>query len=68
MTDGGPVPPDIEPGAHLRPWLGYMDTFAFIVLVNYWIRVAWRTAPEATMSYPPAAPVGSSVSVARQAS
>ena len=53
---------------HLRPWLGYADTFAFIVLVNYWIRVAWRTAPEATMSYPPAAPVASSVSVARQAS
>jgi len=53
---------------HLRPWLGYMDLFAFIGLVNYWIRVAWRTAPEATVSYPPAAPVGSAVSVARQAS
>jgi hypothetical protein len=53
---------------HLRPWLGYMDLFAFIVLVNYWIRVAWRTAPEATVSYPPAAPVGSALSAARQAS
>ncbi len=53
---------------HLRPWLGYMDMFAFIVLVNYWIRVAWRTAPEATISYPPAPPVASSLSVARQAS
>jgi hypothetical protein len=45
-----------------------MDTFAFIVLVNYWIRVAWRTAPEATMSYGPAGRRPPAVSVARQAS
>jgi hypothetical protein len=52
----------------LRPWLGYMDLFAFIVLVNYWIRVAWRTAPEATMSYPPEAAVVPAVPVPRQSS
>jgi hypothetical protein len=53
---------------HLRPWLGYVDMSAFFVLANYWCRVAWRTAPEATMSYPPSAPVRSAASVARQAS
>ncbi len=53
---------------HLRPWLGYMNTFAFIVLVHYWCRVAWRTPSEATMLYPPAASVGSAGWVARQAS
>jgi hypothetical protein len=53
---------------HLRPWLGYMDTLAFFVLINYWIRVAWRTPSEATMPYAPAAAVGPAVSVARQAS
>jgi hypothetical protein len=42
---------------HLRPWLGYINTFAFFALANYWCRVAWRTAAEAAMIYPPAAPV-----------
>jgi hypothetical protein len=36
---------------HVRQWVGYIDTLAYITLVGYWIRVAWRTAPESTMPY-----------------
>jgi hypothetical protein len=36
---------------HLRASVGYVDTLAFFFLVNYWCRVAWRTAPEATVVY-----------------
>jgi hypothetical protein len=38
---------------HLRPWVGYLDPLAFFVLTNYWLRVAWRTAPESTLIPPP---------------
>jgi hypothetical protein len=58
-----------DPGAErIRVWVGYLDPLAFFVLTNYWLRVAWRTAPEATVSYPLTANVASAVSVARQAS
>jgi hypothetical protein len=44
---------------HLRLWLGYVNTVAFIVIANYWLRVAWRTAPESALlaARPPAAAV-----------
>jgi hypothetical protein len=53
---------------HLRPWLGYLNTFAFIVLVHYWCRVAWGTPSEATMPYSPLGRMRPAVMVARQAS
>jgi hypothetical protein len=53
---------------HLRPWLGYVDMFAFFVLANYWCRVAWRTPSEATMPYMPAGRMPPAVPVPRQAS
>jgi hypothetical protein len=41
----------------IRAWVGYIDTAAFFLLVNYWCRVAWRTAPEASQVHrAPAAP------------
>ena len=33
---------------HLRPWVGWVNTAAFLALIIYWSAVAWRTAPEAT--------------------
>jgi hypothetical protein len=53
---------------HLRPWVGYVDTLAFFVLISYWCQVAWRSPSEATMPHPPAAAVGPTASVAQQAS
>jgi hypothetical protein len=45
-------------GWHIRSWVGYVDTLTFFALVNYWCRVAWRTAPDAARAYaPPAVPV-----------
>jgi hypothetical protein len=44
-------------GWHVRSWVGYVDTLSFFVLVNYWCRVAWRTAPEAIAAHPAAAQV-----------
>ena len=38
---------------HLRPWVGWVNTAAFLVLITYWCGVAWRTAPEAALSYVP---------------
>jgi hypothetical protein len=36
-----------DPGPpHLRAWAGYLSPLAFFILTNYWLRVAWRTAPE----------------------
>jgi hypothetical protein len=32
---------------HLRPWVGYVDTASFHVLMLFWCVVAWRTVPEA---------------------
>ena len=37
--------------ARVRPWVVYVIPLASFVLTNYWVRVAWRTAPE-----PPAIP------------
>jgi hypothetical protein len=31
---------------HLRAWANYVSPLAFFILTNYWLRVAWRTAPE----------------------
>lgn len=39
----------------IRAWVGYIDTTAFFLLVNYWCRVAWRTAPEAAPLHRPLA-------------
>jgi hypothetical protein len=39
-----------------RVWVGYVDPLAFFVLVNYWLRVAWRTAAESAMLPAPAGP------------
>ena len=44
-----------DPGSqHLRVWVGYLDPLAFFILTNYWLRVAWRTAPESALLSPPA--------------
>jgi hypothetical protein len=40
----------------IRVWVGYVDPLAFFVLVNYWLRVAWRTAAESAMLPVPAGP------------
>jgi hypothetical protein len=40
----------------IRVWVGYVDPLAFFVLVNYWLRVAWRTAAESAMLPAPAGP------------
>jgi hypothetical protein len=48
-------------GWHLRAEVGYANTLALFVVVNYWCRVAWRTAVEAT-TYPSAAQVPEQVS------
>jgi hypothetical protein len=39
---------------HTRVWVGYVNALAFLALVNYWCRVAWRTAAESTMLHAPA--------------
>jgi hypothetical protein len=32
------------PGSqHVRVWVGYLSPLAFFILMNYWLRVAWRT-------------------------
>jgi len=38
---------------HLRVFVGYLDQVAFFILTNYWLRVAWRTAPESGLIPPP---------------
>ena len=38
---------------NIRVLVGYVDPLAFFVLVNYWLRVAWRTAPESAPLPPP---------------
>jgi hypothetical protein len=38
---------------HFRVWVGYLDPLAFFILTNYWLRVAWRTAPESALLPPP---------------
>jgi hypothetical protein len=49
-----------DPGSrHLRVWVVYADPLAFFILTNYWLRVAWRTAPESALLPPPGqAPTG----------
>jgi hypothetical protein len=39
-----------EPGSHhIRVWVGYVDPLAFFILMNYWLRVAWRTAADSPL-------------------
>jgi hypothetical protein len=45
-----------DAGQRIRVWVGYVDPLAFFVLVNYWLRVAWRTAAESAMLPAPAGP------------
>jgi len=39
--------------ARVRPWVVYLIPLASFVLTNYWLRVAWRTAPESALLPPP---------------
>jgi hypothetical protein len=41
-----------NPSPRVRLWVGYLDPLAFFVLVNYWLRVAWRTVPESAVLFP----------------
>jgi hypothetical protein len=44
-----------DPGSErIRVWVGYLDPIAFVILTNYWLRVAWRTAPESVLLPAPA--------------
>jgi len=44
-----------DPGSQrIRVWVGYLDPLAFFILTNYWLRVAWRTAPESVLLPAPA--------------
>jgi len=45
----------------IRVWVGYVDPLAFFVLVNYWCRVAWRTAAESVLLPAPAGPRATAV-------
>jgi hypothetical protein len=49
-------------GWHLRSWVGLVDSLAFIILANYWCRVAWRTVPEDIKPYTEGAPVSQQAS------
>jgi hypothetical protein len=40
---------------HFRTVIGYADNLAFVLLIVYWCRVAWRTAPEASPAHRPPA-------------
>jgi hypothetical protein len=40
-----------------RVWIGHMTTLASIALSLYWVRVAWRTVPDAPAAYPAVVPV-----------
>jgi hypothetical protein len=42
--------------ARVRPWVGYLIPLASFVLTNYWLRVAWRTAPDSAKVPPPPGP------------
>jgi hypothetical protein len=42
--------------ARVRVWVGYLDPLAYFVLMNYWLRVAWRTAPESALLPAPPGP------------
>jgi hypothetical protein len=39
--------------ARVRPWVGYVIPLASFVLTSYWLRVAWRTAPESARPLEP---------------
>jgi hypothetical protein len=44
-----------DPGSQrIRVWVGYVDPLAYFILMNYWLRVAWRTAPESVLFPAPA--------------
>jgi len=53
---------------NLRFWAGYVDPLAFFVLTNYWLRVAWRTAPESTRPFDPRGPAGVGLRLPQEAS
>ena len=57
-----------DPSPRVRFWVGYLDPLAFFVLINYWLRVAWRTAPESTKPLAPLEPAGVPVPLPQQAS
>jgi hypothetical protein len=42
--------------ARARPWVGYVIPLASLALTNYWLRVAWRTAPDSANLPPPPTP------------
>jgi hypothetical protein len=42
--------------ARARPWVGYLVPLASLAVTNYWLRVAWRTAPESPPRAPPGIP------------
>lgn len=53
----------------VRVLVGYVDPLAFFVLVHYWVRVAWRTAPEsARLPPPPGSPATTAAVPGRAAS
>jgi hypothetical protein len=57
-----------DPGSqHIRVWVGYVDPLAYFVLTNYWLRVAWRTAPESALLPAPARRPAGAVPVAERA-
>ena len=53
---------------HLRVWVGYLDNIAFFILTNYWLRVAWRTAPESTRPFDPPGPTATASPLPHQVS
>jgi len=58
-----------DPGLqHLRVWVVYLDPVAFFILTNYWLRVAWRTAPESTRAFGPREPTAAASPVPQPAS
>jgi hypothetical protein len=56
------------PSPRVRFWVGYLDPLAFFVLINYWLRIAWRTAPESTRPLAPLGPTAVAVLLPQQAS
>jgi len=58
-----------DPGLqHLRVWVVYLDPVAFFILTNYWLRMAWRTAPESTRPFGPLEPTAAASPVPQPAS
>jgi hypothetical protein len=53
--------------ARVRVWVGYLDPLAYFILMNYWLRVAWRTAAESPKLPAPAGRPPTAVPVAERA-